>query len=314
MDKDRYTFIDEAKALAMLVVVSWHILGIHSSWTDSWVMPIFFLIMGLFYKQDTSFKHMILKKINTLIIPLVFCSIPAFILSLYNHGCIFTLKRFFFPYECINPCSWFLICMFFCYVIYWLINIIAKDSKRRVVLTIIVSLIGFYSSQMHIFGHRLVLPFFISTALTMMFVIETGRSLRNYILNYKWGGIYMFILSTIVFVFLTLFFIPMPQNMIWSEYGTKNYLYYTIYSIVGSVWIIHLCHYIQPVLTRIAVIGRYSLLLLVLHSYIHSVLRLFVKNSIYDYLLTILFTVFISVLMDRYFPIITGKKQLFKHI
>ena len=188
MDKVRYTFIDEAKALAMLVVVSWHILGIHSSWTDSWVMPIFFLIMGLFYKQDTSFKQMILKKINTLMIPLVFCSIPAFILSLYNHGYIVAFKRIVFPYECINPCSWFLICMFFCYVIYWLINKIARESKWRVVLSLIVSLIGFYSSQMCVFGHRLVLPFFISTALTMMFVIETGRSFRNYIMDYRWGG------------------------------------------------------------------------------------------------------------------------------
>lgn len=93
MDKVRYSFIDEAKALAMLVVVSWHVLGIHSSWTDSWTMPIFFLIMGLFYKQDTSFKLMILKKFNTLMIPLVFCSILAFILSLYNHGYIVAFKR-----------------------------------------------------------------------------------------------------------------------------------------------------------------------------------------------------------------------------
>lgn len=174
----------------MLVVVSWHILGIHSTWTDSWVMPIFFFIMGLFYKQDASIRHMIIKKVNTLLVPLVFCSIPALILSFVQTGGMNTLKTLANPYANINGCSWFLMCMFFCYVIYWAINEITKSDKQRICLSLIVSVIGFYSSQCHIMGHRIVLPFFISTALTMMFIIETGRLSKKYIISeIKKGGV-----------------------------------------------------------------------------------------------------------------------------
>lgn len=187
MEKKRLYFVDEARGLAMLVVVSWHILGIHSSWTDSWVMPVFFFIMGLFYKQESSLKHVTIKKINTLLIPLVFFSIPALGMSLVQDGCLETLKTIANPYRNINGSSWFLVCMSFCYIVYWTINKITNNGKQSILLSLIVSLIGFYSSQMHLMGHRIVLPFYISTALTMMFIIEMGRGSKKYILADKGG-------------------------------------------------------------------------------------------------------------------------------
>lgn len=186
MDKKRIYYIDEARGLAMLVIVSWHILGIHSSWTDGWVMPVFFFIMGMFYRQDASLKKIVFKKLNTLVVPMLFCSLPALAVSLWNHGGIATLKKIANPYECINPCSWFLVCMFFCYVVYWAINRMAKDKKQRFLFALVVSLIGFYSSQMHIFEHRIVLPFFISTALSVMIFIETGMLVKGKLLT-SWG-------------------------------------------------------------------------------------------------------------------------------
>ena len=189
MEKKRLYFVDEARGLAMLVVVSWHILGIHSPWTDSWVMPIFFFIMGMFYKQDASIRHMIIKKVNTLLVPLMFCAIPALVSSIVQKGGVTTLKTLVNPYANINGCSWFLICMFFCYVIYWGINKFAYNGKYRSFFSLALSLAGFYSSQMYLMGHRVVLPFYISNALTMMFVIEMGRIAKEYIVSDKWGGV-----------------------------------------------------------------------------------------------------------------------------
>ena len=54
-EKVRYDNIDVARGLAMLVIIQWHVVGMHTTWTDGWVMPIFFIIMGVFYKQESSF-------------------------------------------------------------------------------------------------------------------------------------------------------------------------------------------------------------------------------------------------------------------
>ena len=78
----RYDYIDIARGLAMLVVINWHILDIHNPWTDAWVMPIFFLIMGVFYKQEETIKVILKKKINTILVPHFFFSIAAFIIQL----------------------------------------------------------------------------------------------------------------------------------------------------------------------------------------------------------------------------------------
>lgn len=45
-EKVRYDNIDVARGLAMLVIIQWHVVGMHTTWTDGWVMPIFFIIMG----------------------------------------------------------------------------------------------------------------------------------------------------------------------------------------------------------------------------------------------------------------------------
>ena len=314
MDKKRLRFVDEARGLAMLVVMSWHIIGVHSHWTDSWTMPIFFFVMGLFYKQELSVRKLMVKKLNTLIVPLIFCSIPALVISLYNHGWINTLKEIVNPYGCINPCSWFLVCIFFCYVIYWGINKIANSINQRIFCSLIVSLIGFYSSQFHIMGHRIVFPLFISTAMTMIFMIESGRLMKNMIVDKNWGGsLWMQALLIILFVLLTLIFTPAPQNMIWSEYGTKNYVLYFALSFTGSTLILLLCYKMEYILKCISVFGRLSLLLLILHSYVHMILDTLVENVYSNYILTSILTLVIAYIIDKYMPIVTGKEPIFKY-
>lgn len=53
-EKVRYDNIDVARGLAMLVIIQWHVVGMHTTWTDGWVMPIFFIIMGVFYLNSAT--------------------------------------------------------------------------------------------------------------------------------------------------------------------------------------------------------------------------------------------------------------------
>lgn len=116
-EKIRYDNIDVARGLAMLVIIQWHVVGIHTTWTDGWAMPIFFIIMGIFYKQESSFKVMAMKKINTIVIPMAFFSIPMFIISIFEKGVMPTLLKVANPYSMIHGVSWFFICTLWCYEI-----------------------------------------------------------------------------------------------------------------------------------------------------------------------------------------------------
>ncbi len=37
----RIVFTDIARGIAIFFVVQWHTIGVHTPWTDTWVMPIF---------------------------------------------------------------------------------------------------------------------------------------------------------------------------------------------------------------------------------------------------------------------------------
>ena len=82
MSNVRLDYIDIARGLAMLFVVWWHTMNSHTAWSDGWVMPLFFIIMGVFYRQQESLKVLLVKKVNTLLLPLIVCSVPAVIISL----------------------------------------------------------------------------------------------------------------------------------------------------------------------------------------------------------------------------------------
>lgn len=181
-EKIRYDNFDIMRGVAMMVIIWWHTFNTHSPLTDGWVMPSFFLVMGVFYRQS-SFNDMIKKKVKSIFIPYMVFSIPAFFLSLIHNGIFNTLKILVNPYRCINGFAWFLLCIFFCYVIYWSINrIFENNSRLRIIFSLMIAFITFHLSQCHIMGYRIVLPFFLSTSLECLVFIEIGFLLRPYLL------------------------------------------------------------------------------------------------------------------------------------
>lgn len=59
--KERLLYPDLARGIAILFVVEWHTLNIHLLWTDEWIMPVFFLIMGMFFCQSSDRKSLVVK-------------------------------------------------------------------------------------------------------------------------------------------------------------------------------------------------------------------------------------------------------------
>lgn len=311
-EKNRFDFVDISRGMAMFVVISWHIIGVHSVWTDGWTMPLFFVIMGLFYRQTATFREIWVKKVNTILVPHIICSIPAFIISLVNTGLAATAQKLLNPYGCINPVSWFLLSMFFCYSIYWMINRIAHGNvKMRIAMVIIVSLFGFYSSEyIHILEHRLVFPFFISTSLTSVGFVEIGRIVSNPILR---GGVKLSgtILITALFILVSKYLKPAPSDMVWNNYNVC-WINLIINSLIGCLLVIQVCKLLQTFLNPVKHIGRLSLLMLTLHMYIHNCVSLVISNLYADYVITSIVTVITAFLVEKFFPIAAGKVSLIK--
>lgn len=151
--------------------------------TDGWVMPIFFIIMGVFYKQESSFKVMAIKKLNTIVIPMAFFSVPMFIISIFEKGFMTTLLKVANPYSMIHGVSWFFICTLWCYVINYILHKYIHNSKLLFLAMIVLSAVSYYITSTYSFhGHKLVLPLFCSTALTAMGYLAIGEFVRKYFL------------------------------------------------------------------------------------------------------------------------------------
>lgn len=188
-EKVRYDNIDIARGLAMLVIIQWHVVGIHTTWTDGWAMPIFFIIMGIFYKQESSFKMMAIKKLNSIVIPMLVFSIPMFIISIFETGLMPTFLKVANPYSMIHGVSWFFICTLWCYVINYILHKYILNRKLLFIAMIVLSAASYYVSTYSFHGHRLVLPLFCSTALTAIGYLAIGEFFRKYFL-YRGGLFY----------------------------------------------------------------------------------------------------------------------------
>lgn len=198
----RYVFSDVARGLAILYIIQCHVLNIHFQWIDTWAMPVFFVIMGMFFKPTTSWREMVIKKSHTILLPFVILSVPSFIQYAYQLSFLDFLKRIIDPFNCIHGVGWFLVCMFWCYLIYYGIHRIAKGNiYRKLAISLIISVVFFYLSTWRpefAGGHRLVLPYFLSTSLTCMSLIAMGEILREQLKKSARQSRVMFLSCTII--------------------------------------------------------------------------------------------------------------------
>lgn len=186
----RYDFIDNTKGIALLLVISWHCyfsIFPHPVFSE-WVLPFFFIVMGCFYKHQSSLSALLVKKANGLLVPWIILSFSAVILASTGvKG--FEFERLYNPYLCVlGPC-WFLICMFWSYIIFWFLT----ESVRKIVRTnlnfwlflscIVVLSFSWSMNYISISGHRVLFPLFLSAALTCNIFVGIGHCFKELIIN-----------------------------------------------------------------------------------------------------------------------------------
>lgn len=159
-------------------------------------------------------------------------------------------------------------------------------------------------SYVHIAGHRLVLPFYFSTAMTFTGVLNMGTLLKPYLLKQSsnWS---MWVACLVIIVMA--YILPLHQiDCIWNRYEDL-WPIMLVESALQCAALITLCRLLPKFL---AIFGRYSLLLLLIHFYFIDIFSHFGINGILLYVSVVIATVTAAHLCNLYIPHLSGFKYL----
>lgn len=320
--KQRKGYIDLAKGICIVCVMAQHLSHdtiLSSPYITSFRMPFYFFICGLFVSTQYTYKQFAIKKVNALLVPFAFFSALALITALITASVkqpvdyMPILKTIISPYSCINGPLWFLICLFSAYMMYFGIKKSLSNPYLQAIAVFGISVAGFYMSRFTLWGHHIILPFFLSTSMTSLSFIYLGGLFRekSNIFTQMGGGkdtVY-FLLSLLTFITIQYTTGPNHIEMIWNKYS-QSYLITVLGGISGSTTIIYLCKFIKRV-PIISYIGRYSLIALAMHSILLPHIKFF-SNSNLNLLVLIIVLCPTIYIFKTYLPKLCAQQPFFK--
>lgn len=322
--KKRIEFIDLAKGICIILVVVGHCgAPINIPGYEIVRMPLYFILSGLFFKDYGGFNNFLLQKTNKILIPFlffyllgyaVFYSIKAVapdLLITEARGLwdVFDNRQFF------NGPIWFLLCLFWCNVFFYIIYSLVNNDIVRIAITLIIGSIGWYMGNMlHIF-----VPLFLDVALTALPFFVVGYYLKKTEILYpnkydKYNILFAIFLWGISFLLIetTHYRLSLHYNGLegWSTY---------IISIVSVLSILFFCKIIKYI-PLVSYMGRYSIVLLCTHHMVYRPLKvLLIKISVggdYRDIIIAIFTLLISTALipvcKKYIPWFVAQKDLIK--
>lgn len=283
MEKKRIEFIDLAKGICIIMVVMGHCGSplVIPGW-EIVRMPLYFILSGLFFKDYGSWRNLLVQKTNKILIPFLFFYLlgyvgyysiqmlaPQYLITEANGiWDMFDNRQFF------NGPIWFLLCLFWCNIIFCTISLWIKNDMLRIILVCILGTIGWYLGNVrHIF-----VPLFMDVALTALPFFAFGYYLKRTPILYpnkydKYNLLIALLFWGIAFILTqtTHFRLSLHYNIIegWSTY---------LISITSVISILFLC----KIFKRIPVIsycGRYSIIILCLHHLVYRPIKLIINQT-----------------------------------
>lgn len=286
IQKKRVEFFDLAKGFCILLVVVFHITEHYklempaSDMLKSMRLPLYFFLSGCFFKTYNGFWDFFKRKTNKLLIPFIFWFLfSSLFLPLVLARCGIVL----FPkYQNIkdilvgfvygkypNSVIWFLLCLFWVNIMFYVISIIAKKFKKTlttiIILSVLAGLIGVTLGAFHIR-----IPFFIDSAFTSLPFFIFGYLLFRYspiveLNKYdKWIPLILVVLLLLIYFFSPFYSLKYNQRV-----NYHSFLSIYICGFAGALSIVLLSKWIK----RLPVFnywGRYSIMILVSHGIVYQ--------------------------------------------
>lgn len=335
MIKKRIEYIDLAKGICILFVVLWHCVQFSNIGNFplnrimmSFRMPLYFVLSGLFFKQYGGFCGFLTKKTNKLLVPFFFfyvftCMIIPIVSLLHNGNTDISryidifLGWYFESFR--NLAIWFLLCLFNCNVIFFVLEFMSNRLPRYnvfvlIFLSIVVGIIGIYLGK-----NKINFPMFLDSSMTCIPFFCLGYVLRNYTSILYINRYDKFNIPFCLILFVTLLLLTKDLGVVGYMSNTMQESIFVIYGsgMVGSIFILILCKQIVRI-PFISYIGRYSIMILLTHyfiiSYISIFLAKYISNSLVLCSCTFIFTITIcSILIPlfkEYIPKFTAQRDL----
>lgn len=273
--KNRIAWIDMAKGYGMLAVIIAHICsGPLHEWIYTFHMPLFFFLSGYVFNNKDNFDVFIKKKAKSLLIPYFSLGVPmvAFkiLFSLYQNAfnidsTIELVKNFVLQKR--QWTLWYIACLFFLNIIFYLITKFAKKNISKAVVVIAIAFVGllYYES-----GGK-PLPWNIDVCFTAMPFFFVGYFLKQFkdkteiISSKKLMNALLFIvfgLINVVFGYLNIKTTGKGLEMFDSEYANPIFTYISAFAGVFAVILFSKFFTLKP----IRYIGENSLIYYAWHQ------------------------------------------------
>ena len=282
MSQKRIEFIDLAKGICIILIILGHCsLQFSIPGLTEFVMPAFFVLSGLFFKEYKDSKTFFVKKTNGIFVPFLFFYLTAYIvfytLKFYAPQLLVThaegITDLFDNRQYFNGPIWFLISLFWSNIYLYIINRTVKKDYLRIAIVIFIGFIGWLLGQKGIIA-----PMFMDVALTTLPFFATGYYLKKTALIYpnkcdKYNLLFIIALWVPAFLLSQYTYIRISFHYNIIE-GTFTYLA----SLIGTLLIVLICKRIKS-LPFISYCGRYSLVLLCVHHMIYRPLMVLLPKT-----------------------------------
>lgn len=335
MDKIRIKWIDILKGIGIVLVVVGHANFIFANATTamfiqkyiySFHMPLFFFLSGyLFVKEKyPSFKKLIHAKVKTLLVPYFLFSILSLIVYVI-YGLTHKYKLIEFKTMVIqilyltnkvvwNEVLWFLVCLFVVEAMFY--SLPKTKAKFTLVFCAIVGCALSFTTDYFI------LPWGVGVAFTAIVFYGIGNLIKNtkienkitspniviFIICFTTNAVIGGVLNTIVYMSDT-------------RYG--NFIYFYIAAITGIVAYIQISQFFSKynlITKALEYLGKNSIVIVGTHYIVFFIIQkigrlnsLFknnmpIKGYVYA-LITLLISIPIIFIINRYFPLVIGRKK-----
>ena len=294
-------------------------------------LPLFFFLSGCFFKTSDGLGIFLVRQTNKILIPFFFWFISTSLLLpliFTRFGLLFfsevhnvkTVLIGFIHGKFPNSAIWFLLCLFWVNVMFYVISIIASKFKNLLVIIIILCILtGLIGVMLGAFSIRI--PLFIDTAFTSLPFFSFGYLMYRYSPIVKPNKYDKYIPVILLFLFLLMYFF-LPHYSLKFNLGVnfRSGLFIFIYicGFAGALSVVLLSKWIKKILF-FNYWGQYSLMILVSHWIVYRLVGYALDfcglNTIWCCVINLLVTMGICSLLIplfiRFLPHVTAQKGVF---
>ena len=317
--KQRIAYLDFIKGVCIVLLVSFHVKPTGHELNQTFLMPIFFFLSGLNFKTYDSFGSFLRRKVNSLVVPLVF----FLVLGTIYYFCRNLLETHFnvnesFSLMPLNPIKnntpmWFLFVLFSLNIIYY---VFVRFLPRWlvIVLSLVLGGVGYWIAS----SGCVLEPYLDMTFVALPFFMIGNEASKWGILTYRPHLLPALALAaaTIVWVWLDTPVI----NMLQRNYPSPLLLFGMTTMVIFSLFF--LCQRVKRPVPVISYFGRYSLIILGTHYFLIGPLKQVfgallpqLAGTTAIYLITLLLVLVMEYpviyLLRKYLPRLTAQEPFF---